>query len=662
MKTDKRDLKHVPGNNIYSERSSLKSDKEKIKYNDQIKTEIRATEMCGSMQQETPSQTADHMCAMPRRRLHSVMSYVTIQKSSTTVSESLSPGGAEPLQDGYLRSLMASSIFDLSHDAKQLEHAIKNNDVSTLRRILEVHTKRKNPTECANGFVVPDPCTIPNLGDDRNLISNSYNNVCNEDPSNDSETNLSYESLESHSYYICDSKSKRFLELADISPIFWSSLHVAVHYQNDVVLSTLLRHGVDPRWVVPENMFPGVEGSGELSSSASNTRCGVGSVGIRRRAHTGESFTELARRRKDVRFLLSSKSGNFGKSGDHFRPKFIDGATGCEPACCSDRKARADSSPVSAAAASSTSSSPPESPSPVNSFKHLGKHDSALLRATYTTHGHRLGSRDIDSSPPQLSFASAYSLDVLHRLPVLFLAVALRNAKCVRLLLESGAPPNIQDRNGCTPLHLAASVTFQSWDCALELIARGAKVHIRNKYGVSPSDLSPDLAKEQVRLLTDTLHELSHLLGRHRLAHSPGGRVSVSLQRDPSHGSQVSDCSGGLGARFFKRLNSESIFSKPRPDPRRRSKGSVVDITRDASSCSSRGVVSAADSFADRVTSWSAFRDRGSSVGSHVSCRHSSVAAFTSSCGDTEASDMESSSGERVSDVIVVCCVVHKSR
>ena len=102
-------------------------------------------------------------------------------------------------------------------------------------------------------------------------------------------------------------------------------------------------------------------------------------------------------------------------------------------------------------------------------------------------------------------FACHYTAGVLQGLPPLFLAAAERNAATVHLLLKYGANPNYQDTEGCTPLHLSASVEFQSWECAVALIEHGAKVHISNRYGTTPAELSADLTKEQIRILTDTL-------------------------------------------------------------------------------------------------------------------------------------------------------------
>jgi ankyrin repeat protein len=54
----------------------------------------------------------------------------------------------------------------------------------------------------------------------------------------------------------------------------------------------------------------------------------------------------------------------------------------------------------------------------------------------------------------------------------------------VARLLAAGLDPNLGDRNGFTPLHFAA----QSWqpEIATALLAAGAEVDARNRYGNTP--------------------------------------------------------------------------------------------------------------------------------------------------------------------------------
>ena len=121
------------------------------------------------------------------------------------------------------------------------------------------------------------------------------------------------------------------------------------------------------------------------------------------------------------------------------------------------------------------------------------------------------------SSPPHtnqqsgdthLDFAATYTANHVQTLPPLYLAVVERKADTVRLLLDYGALANVTDKHGCTPLHIAVSPDFQSWDCALTLIEYGAKIHAVNDDGISPCHYSADLQAEQAELLWQHTHNL----------------------------------------------------------------------------------------------------------------------------------------------------------
>jgi hypothetical protein len=95
----------------------------------------------------------------------------------------------------------------------------------------------------------------------------------------------------------------------------------------------------------------------------------------------------------------------------------------------------------------------------------------------------------------------------LYALPPLFLAVSERKEGLARWLLEYGADPNKQDNEGNTPLHVTARM--HDLPCAALLIEFGGKVHVSNHEGVTPCQLAPELAQQQIRLLSDTLHKTS---------------------------------------------------------------------------------------------------------------------------------------------------------
>ena len=50
---------------------------------------------------------------------------------------------------------------------------------------------------------------------------------------------------------------------------------------------------------------------------------------------------------------------------------------------------------------------------------------------------------------------------------------------------------------------------FQSWACAVALVENGAQIHLPNRFGITPFNLSPDLAKEQKRIISESFQALS---------------------------------------------------------------------------------------------------------------------------------------------------------
>jgi len=73
------------------------------------------------------------------------------------------------------------------------------------------------------------------------------------------------------------------------------------------------------------------------------------------------------------------------------------------------------------------------------------------------------------------------------------------NKEVVKLLIETGCDPNIRDFDHNTPLHCASA----SENGSLEIIAylleeTQANPNIRNKFGLSPSDIAYNLEVRQV--------------------------------------------------------------------------------------------------------------------------------------------------------------------
>ena len=60
--------------------------------------------------------------------------------------------------------------------------------------------------------------------------------------------------------------------------------------------------------------------------------------------------------------------------------------------------------------------------------------------------------------------------------------------ECVKLLLEYGACPNVQDIMGCTPLHRICG--SGGVECVKLLLEYGACPNIRNNIGQTPIDIA----------------------------------------------------------------------------------------------------------------------------------------------------------------------------
>ncbi len=198
-------------------------------------------------------------------------------------------------------------------------------------------------------------------------------------------------------------------------------------------------------------------------------------------------------------------------------------------------------------------------------------------RHKVTDSGHHLSVPVIEEV---LDFAGHYTAGVLQGLPPLFLAAAERNAATVRLLLKFGANPNLQDGEGSTPLHLSASVEFQSWECAVALIEHGAKVRLSNRYGTTPADLSPDLIKEHTRILTDTL--INTILSTRQLSEEiQQGCRGSKVPNDA--GTRKSHSSAPLSAKFRARRSSHFISVNTEALSRKASSTAKEKRTREGS-------------------------------------------------------------------------------
>ncbi|XP_077544076.1 uncharacterized protein LOC144156122 [Haemaphysalis longicornis] len=102
----------------------------------------------------------------------------------------------------------------------------------------------------------------------------------------------------------------------------------------------------------------------------------------------------------------------------------------------------------------------------------------------------------------EITYEEEYTRDFLYSLPPLFLAAALGRTAAARLLLKYGAAASPRDKNGVTPLHLAACQPQPPWACLRLLLEAGARIHVASLRGATPCDLAEtDLSTVQVSLV-----------------------------------------------------------------------------------------------------------------------------------------------------------------
>jgi len=73
------------------------------------------------------------------------------------------------------------------------------------------------------------------------------------------------------------------------------------------------------------------------------------------------------------------------------------------------------------------------------------------------------------------------------------------NPDATKLLLDNGAEGDAQDSNGNTPLSTAVFESRGRGSVIEVLLQNGADKNLKNKYGVSPSDLAESIANYDVK-------------------------------------------------------------------------------------------------------------------------------------------------------------------
>lgn len=366
---------------------------------------------------------------------------VTPRHSPTPMGSLLSPSCIEPNICRRSNSTV-SSIFDLSFESEQLDRALRTNNAPAVAKILQVHYGKF-------------PIVIhAHMAGGTSTDRSSYESRSRRPSSRTTTSSFQDFEFTGKRTLTPNFEHERRISVTpewDIPDIFRTSLHVAITHNSLEVIEVLLRHGIDPN-----------EPRGNTTASE--------------RRH---SFLHCDNHKRIRHERVIEESNELSASDESF----------CTVHQAQPETRAATSDTCTLSVPVPTVSLPPTCD--CTRKQSLASVSSDLQpRASFTI------SLDCDLS---------YTHEDLFNMPPLYFAVQEKNEAAVCMLLQYGADPNISDRGGNTPLHLASTDRCYNANTCTELIRFGAKVRQSNFQGQLPVDARPNLTEIQSNVVKDML-------------------------------------------------------------------------------------------------------------------------------------------------------------